>query len=326
MRHLLKLTWLALVLGALAACASQPTVPATMITSLPTPTMRAPTPTLKEVPTAIPATEVIINENVQRTSLFSINTLAYELPGMDDVEVVNITYAYSDEKPLTMDVYYPPGTPAGTQLPVVIFGLGYRMSQEPLRNAHFYTSWGKLVAAAGMAAIAYDTERPDVDLGILIAFIRANAADLRIDLTRIGLMSSSANSATVMSYLMQEGREGFKFSIYYFGFSLTPDRKYREVLAESCTGRGCLVTELSEVTYVDPKIPLFVVKAGRDHIPYINEAMDHFVDYVQDAGAPVTYIVYEEGEHGFDTRQKTDESAKIIAQTLAFMKAGFGID
>jgi hypothetical protein len=315
----LSLIWI-LAGGLLAACRpdSEPPLLTPTAESLPTPAPISAPPA-----SAVPVEGLILNEDPPRTSLFNINTLAYELPGMDTVEVLNYTYAYLEDRPLTMDVYYPPGTAADAELPVVVFGLGYRMSKEPLRNAHFYTSWGKLVAAAGMVGVTYDTEQPDQDLETVLAFIQDNAAALRVDATQIGLMSSSANVPTVMSYLMQERREDIQFGVYYYGLSLTPDHKYTEEFGQVCEPRGCLVKELADVTYVDPELPLFVVKAGKDFIPNINEAMDHFLDYVRAAGAPVTVIDYEEGVHGFDTQQGTDESAEIMAETIAFMKENF---
>lgn len=292
-------------------------------------TQPEPSPTTAETATpvakAVPADGLIVNENPPRQALFNINTLAYALPGMDQVEVVNLTYAYLGEKPLTMDVYYPPGMESDAQLPVVVFGLGYRMSKEALRNSHQYTSWGKLVAAAGMAAITYDTEQPDQDLEILMAFIQDNASALRIDPTQMGMISCSANVPTVMSYLMQEHKEAVKFSIYYYGLSLTPDHKYAAEFGQSCDERGCLVKELADVAYVDPELPLYIVKAGKDTIPYINEGMDHFIEYVQAEGAPVTVINFEEGRHGFDT-MTTDESSEILADTVRFMLESFGLE
>ena len=322
----------------LSACQSSTVSPGGE-SQLPTPGLEE---SASETPTTVPQSTIpepkgetagatsenglIINEDVRRSALFNINTLAYELPGMEEVEVVNITYAFHEDQPLTMDVYYPPGTPADAQLPVVVFGLGYRMSSESLRDAHFYTSWGRLVAAAGMVGISYDTEQPDRDLETLMTFIQDNAEALKIDPAQIGLMSSSANVPTVMSYLMQEGRSRIQFGVYYYGLSLTPDHKYTEAFGESCAQRGCLVNELADVTYVDPDLPLFIVKAGRDFIPNINEAWDHFIAYVREAGAPVTVVEYEDGQHGFDTQQKTEESAEIIAQTVDFMKTNFGMD
>lgn len=283
------------------------------------------TETTAPVAKAIPADSLMINEDPPRQALFNINTLAYALPGMNEVEVFNFTYAHLGEKPLTMDVYYPPGIEPDAQLPVVVFGLGYRMSMEALRNSHQYTSWGKLVAAAGMAAITYDTEQPDQDLEILMAFIQDNASALRIDPTQIGMISCSANVPTVMSYLMQERKEAVKFSIYYYGLSLTPDHEYTEEFDQICEQRGCLVKELADVAYVDPELPLYIVKAGQDAIPHINEGMDHFLEYVQAEGAPVSVINFEEGRHGFDT-MTTDESAEIVADTVRFMLESFGLE
>jgi acetyl esterase/lipase len=307
--------------GLLVACR-----PVSKTPQMPLITEPGPRPTPSPVAIAIPVDGLILNEDPPRTSLFNINTLAYELPGMDEVDVFNYTYANLGEQPLTVDIYYPPETPVDARLPVVIFGLGYRMSKERLRNAHFYTSWGRLVAAAGMIGVAYDTEQPDRDLEVLMAFLQDNAGALRMNPSKIGFHSSSANPPTVMSYLMQEGRTGIRFSIYYYGLSLTPDRRYTDELAQDCINRGCLVSELADVTYVDPEVALLVVKAGRDHITSGNEAMDHFIEYVRSAGATVTVLEYEGGRHGFDTQQKTDESAEIIAQTVAFMRKQFGLD
>ena len=54
--------------------------------------------------------------------------------------------------------------------------------------------------------------------------------------------------------------------------------------------------------------------------------MDHFIEYVSSEGATVIVIEYEEGVHGFDTEQKTPESADVIRQTVEFMLAGFGLE
>jgi len=327
MGPMLQVVLLLVLLVAATACQSQPTSPTAEVASLPAVEVNpGPTEHDDQSPVAEMASELTVNEDTHRSALFNINTLAYELPGMEEVEVLNIAYAYHGDRPLTLDIYYPPDSDDNVQLPVVIFGMGYRMSQEPLRNAHFYTSWGKLVAAARMVGIVYDTEQPDQDLETLLAFLQDHAAELRIDPAQIGFMSTSANTATVMSYLMQGGRGNIQFSVYYYGIMLTPDRKYTELLAEGCAGRGCLVTELTDVAYVDPELPILLVKAGRDHLPNLNEAMDHFAVYVREAGAPVTYVEYEDGQHGFDTRQQTEESAEIIAQTLAFMQRNFGME
>ena len=278
------------------------------------------------VPVVSVAEGFIVNEDVYRSTMFNVNTVIYDLPGMDDVEVLNITYAWREEEPLTMDVYYPPDDVADVQYPAVIFGLGYRMSMAPLRNSHFYTSWGRLVAAAGMVGIVYDTEEPDQDLELLLQYIGENASALRVDSDRLGFFSSSANVATVMSYLMQEPRPAIRFSVYYYGLSLTPDQLYLDQFAENCAHRGCLAAELKPVHYVDPELPLFVVIAGRDAIPSLNEGLEHFVQWVEAEGAPVTVARFEDGQHGFDTQKKQEEGTLIVIDTIAFMRSHFGLE
>jgi hypothetical protein len=130
----------------------------------------APAPTPTQIPTPLiesnPADGLLLNNDPPRLGTFK----AYDLPGMEAVEVKNYTYAYNDERELTLDLYYPPGTAQDAELPLVIFGIGYRYSKQRLRNAHFNISWGRLVAASGMAAAVYDTEQPDRDLDILMNF------------------------------------------------------------------------------------------------------------------------------------------------------------
>ena len=273
----------------------------------------------------IPAEDLLLNEDVPRSSMFNIHTISYTLPEIEEVVVKNYTYAFHDGEPLTVDLYYPPDASEETQLPTVIFGLGYRKSSLALRNAHFYTSWGKLVAAAGMVGVVYDTEQPDEDLEILLRVLAEHAPQLGIDIHNVGFMSSSANTPTVMAYLMQEGRTGIRFAVNYYGLSITPDRKYAEPFAGNCAARGCLLDELMDVTYVDPFVPLLIVKAGKDDIPLLNDAMDHFVNFIRGEGGTVTTIEYTNGRHGFDTEQHTEESAAIIRQTLEFMLTNFGL-
>jgi hypothetical protein len=295
-------------------------------TKPPTP-VQVPTSTPTPVPPTIPVDSLTVNENPGfRPGWFDINIMPFDLPGTEEVEVVNYTYAHIGEKPLRMDLYYPPGTPEDSQLPTVIFGIGYRMSAMTLRNEHFYISWGRLVAAAGMVAVIYDTEQPDSDLVLLLDTLRENALQLRIDPENLGIMASSANTPTVMSVTMQEKVEGLRFAVYYYGLSMTPDKAYWDVLRANCTYRGCLYADLAPVSYVDPEVPLLVVEVGQDFIKQGNEAMDHFIEYVRSEGGTVTLIEYEDGVHGFDTEQQTQESADVIKQTVEFMLASFELE
>src|SRR5262245_54221669 len=89
-----------------------------------------------------------------------------QLPGTESVVVRrDIEYAASDAGPLTLDLYRPPSS-GSNRLPVVIFVTGYTDVGVPLmlgckfKEMEIYISWGKLVAAEGMAAITFDSRQP----------------------------------------------------------------------------------------------------------------------------------------------------------------------
>ncbi|NIO00757.1 MAG: hypothetical protein GTO42_01240 [Candidatus Latescibacteria bacterium] len=210
--------------------------------------------------------------------------------------------------------------------PSVIFVFGYKTSAIDLRNFYQYESWGRLVAAEGIVGIAYDTERPNVDLETLIAFLQEHAAEFKIDPERIGLWASSSNVPTAMSYVMQEGEDIAKFAVLYYGHMLSPDNYLREEINAQCAQRGCYSKELKDIQQIRSDLPLFIVRAGRDVLPHVNESIDHFMANFADEAIPITYIEYKDGLHGFDVEQRTDQSAEIIEKTIKFMKLHLGID
>jgi acetyl esterase/lipase len=179
------------------------------------------------------------------------------------------------------------------------------------------------VAANGIVGINYDTEQPDKDLEALIRFLKDNAKELKIHPKKIGILSCSGNVPTAMSYLFQKRRTDIRFGIFYYGISFTPDNKYRDEFNKMLGSLGGYSEELEDVTYIQPGFPILLVKAGKDVFPNINESIDHFRDFAESSETKVTFIEYEDGVHGFDAYQHTEESAEIIVKTLEFMKTNF---
>src|ERR1041385_6475070 len=91
-------------------------------------------------------------------------TVVYHIPGMDAVTIRRDTqYRVTDAGALTMDIYYPPDSEIGERLPAVAFVSGFsdvgfqaRLGCR-LKEMGSYTSWGRLAAASGLAAITYET-------------------------------------------------------------------------------------------------------------------------------------------------------------------------
>ena len=81
--------------------------------------------------------------------------VVYKVPGMDRVSVRrDIVYKSGDPR-LKMDVYAPPGLAAGERRPAVLFIHGGTGPQTNPKDWGIFVSWGRLVAASGMAAVTF---------------------------------------------------------------------------------------------------------------------------------------------------------------------------
>jgi len=254
---------------------------------------------MSETPVPTPDHSILASDKRKDTPDQSF--VVYTLPEMDQITLANIEY----KDGLTMDAYYPLDFDFTQNLPVVIFVNGFvdeeieKMIGCKLKDSGVYISWGQLVAASGMIAIAYETYDPDVDAHDLINYIQANESWLRIDKDRICLWSSSANLPTALIALTDtstEYHDSLACAVIYYG--VTPPVYADDLSAD---------------------IPLFIVKAGTDDAS-LNRQLDQFIEKARAANIPLEFVDYEDGIHGFDVWQDTDESREIIKQTLEFMK------
>lgn len=323
----------------LAACGAGSTTTKTSIAEPstsplpPSPTvMPSPSPTAQPTVTALPPTPT---SSTSGSAEAFANVLAYGLPGMEQVEVQTVEYRRVDDAPHFMDIYYPPQTADDQQLPVVIFVMGFadeaamRLVGSPLKDFDQYTSWGRLVASAGLIGVTYETERSD-DLDHLVDFIHQNAEGLNIDADRVGLWSSSANALTAISYAMQEDHSFLSFAVFYYGSMLTPDGFGLVESSNACQNLGCYSPSpengpdgLPEVAQIRVDLPLLIIRAGKDDTPGTNISTDHFVEQATAVGAQLTVLEHPEAVHSFDILQDDDRSVEIIIETLEFMTASF---
>jgi dienelactone hydrolase len=207
------------------------------------------------------------------------------LAGMDDVDVRKNVLYDGDRK---FDFYRPKG--AGT-LPLVIFLNG--VGRPDLKEWGQYTSWPRLVAVRGMAAISYETTGNDVapQTGALLRYVREHAGELKIDPKRIAIWGCSANVRLGTGLLASH--DDFRAAVFYYG--------------------------LMEIAPKNILTPVLVTRAGMDALP-LNSSIDRWVAQAVEIEAPVTLITYPEGLHAFELENDTPESRQIVAQTLDFLQ------
>ncbi len=253
--------------------------------------------------------------------------LVYQMPLADAVKVrKDVEYQVADAGVLTMDLYYPPDQKSEARSPAVIFINGYpdpgfqKMLGCKLKDMEFYISWGRLTAASGLVAITYSTgNEPAADIHALIQYVRHNSVALGIDENRIGVWAGSGNVPNALSVIMQESREYLKCAVLCYGFMLdlegtssVADVARQVGFVNPCAGKS--------VADIPSDIPLFIVRAGRDEMPHLNETIDSFLGKALSSNLPVTFVNHPAAPHAFDMVYDSETSREIIRQILRFMQ------
>jgi hypothetical protein len=249
--------------------------------------------------------------------------VVYQMPGMDAVTIRRDAAEYGGG--LTMDLYYPPDSKAGARTPAAVFVLGYsdagfqKMLGCKQKEMGSYISWGQLAAASGLVAITYTTEEPATDIHALLQYVRQNAAGLGIDENSIGVWACSGNVPNALSVLMHESENHLKCAVLCYGHML--DLGGSDVVAEAAARWGfanpCAGKSVNDLP---PDTPLFIVRAGQDQFPHLNETIDRFLAGALSRNLPITFANHSAGPHAFDVLQDSETSREIIKQILAFMR------
>ena len=255
------------------------------------------------------------------------NVVAYEVAGMNDVIAKkDIPYLKTSDSVLNMDIYYPPKFDFKRKIPAIVFVFGYtnegqlKTAKHQLRTWSPYTSWCKVVAASGMAAIVYETINPENDLKSLIQYINSNTDNLNIDVNKIGAYSCSANTPTEIAYILNDSNCIFKCAVVYYGIFLTTDFKYISTIDTLSQNMGFVTPRLSEPTSWNRKVPFMIIHAGKDFVPHTNESLTNFVEKAIIQNVPITLMIHSNGVHGFDIYTDNESTRQIIKNTLEFWK------
>lgn len=254
---------------------------------------------------------------------FTKRTVVYELPGMAEASVRrDVEYRASESGARTFDVYLPAG--ATRPLPAVVFVSGYpgliveRVLGGKSKDLPPFTSWGRLVAAAGLAAVLYTNHEPLADLDALLAHLRTHGATLGIDPDRVAVWACSGNVPAALSLLVREAPVGIRCAALLYGYML--DFAGTTTVAEAAQQFG-FVANAASVADLPADLPLIVVRAGRDEMPGLTNTIDRFIAAAIDRNLPVTVVNHASAPHAFDLVDPGPASRAAISQLLTFLQS-----
>ena len=169
-------------------------------------------------------------------------------------------------------------------------------------------------------AITYTTgNEPAADVQAAIQYVRQSASVLRIDENRIGLWACSGNVPNALSVLMQGAQDYLKCAVFSYGLMLDLEgattiadaaRQWR--FANPCVGKS--------VADLPREVPLFIVRAGMDETPHLNETIDRFLSQALTCNLAITFVNHSTAPHSFDIVDDSEMSREVVRQILAFMR------
>lgn len=250
--------------------------------------------------------------------------VVYAVPAQAAVAVRrDLPYASASGETLTFDLYSPAEDGRSGPRPAVLFVTGYDDAgmQAVLgckaKEMASYDSWGRLVAAHGMAGITYECRRPADDARAVLAHLRRDGAALSIDPARVAVWSCSGNVPNAVHLVMDD--PSLAGAAWLYGYTLDLDG-LTGVADAAATFRFVTPAAGRAVEDLPRDTPILVVRAGGDQTAGLNPALDRFVAHALAANRPVTVLNHHTGAHAFDIMEPTAGSRAAVAAVLRFLQ------
>jgi hypothetical protein len=247
--------------------------------------------------------------------------LVCELPDGGVTVRRDLPWQGTDGRELTFDIYR--AMTVQRPVPAVVFVTGYpdagvqRMLGCNAKDMESYDGWGRLLAASGLAAIAYVNHEPIADAHAILAHVRRNALALGIDAERIGVWACSGNVPNALSLLIEASPRLACVALCY-GYMLDLDGSTTVADAAGawrfvnpCAGRM--------LGDVPGNVPIFIARAGCDETPGLNASIDRFVSKALALNRPMTLVNHHTAPHAFDTLDAGEPSRALIRQIVRFL-------
>lgn len=216
-----------------------------------------------------------------------------------------------------MDIYYPDGSTGAVAAVLLVTGYpdpGFqKMTGMQLKDIVQNQSWGKLLAASGMAVVTYTAADPVQDALELVDWVTERAVELGIDARRLGVLSLSGNVPNALHVLQR--RQQIRCAALCYGFML-----------DSATDQA-VSTAAAQFRFVNPNatqvdlaagLALLVLRAGQDAFPGINVSIDNFVANALQANRDMELINYPQGVHAFDILDDSALVRQLLRRVIGF--------
>lgn len=217
--------------------------------------------------------------------------IVYYTEKMSQVKAMsNIAYTET----LKMDIYHPPESEHQSKYPAVIVVHG-KSNETNLKDNNAFRSWGDLLAASGFTAVVFNWTTPG-DIRNLIAHVRENAAEYKIDPENLAVIAFSAGVDAGLREALRMDGTYLKALVGYYGAPPRDVLNTREALP-----------------------PVLLAVAGLDSEGFI-KANDAFYQTGIEMGFNIARLDHPRGSHGFDLFNNDERSKEIILATIDFLR------
>ena len=259
----------------------------------------------------------------------------YTLPGMERVSVQrNIAYRDAAHPRARFDVYAPDGASADNRAPVVFVVPGRSDLEIRSKDTAGFESWGRLLAASGMAAVVLDhslgtraralPEAAD-DLAAAMAYVRTHAAEYRADADRVCVLSFSTGSPLAAAAIDAADPALRCIAAYYPHVDLTRNdiRPWWQNiwLQEPLDARARY--SLSRLL-PETRVPTLLVRAGGDQSAF--GTMHDSLRSALGANTSVTFLQHPSGSSGFERIIDDADTHAIVRSTLCFLQQHLALE
>lgn len=242
----------------------------------------------------------------------------------------DLVYERSDGEELLMDLYRPGDWEPDARLPVVFFVHGGPLPDDfpgEAKDMGAYRSYGRHVAARGMAAVTFSHRfrSPEMlptaaeDVAAAFRYVREHAAELSLDGDRICVWAVSGGGNVVAPFL-RDRSGALRCLVLFYAFV---DPSAMEELGVSGVPDGFAeeydATEALAAS-ADGSPRIVVARGGRDYEP-LNRALDGFVTAALQADVPLDLMNHPRGEHAFDLLNDDERSREIIRRSLEIVRS-----